>query len=407
MSNEPTEVDVIVVGAGIAGATLSCALSAAGLRVAVLEERQTPKWDVRRYDLRVNAINLASQNTLIALGVWSKIVAMRVSPFHAIEAWDENSSGRVFFRASDAGLHNLGYIVENSAVTWALHDKLAQQKVQVHYGLTVDDLYQKEESIIVTCSNGPIFQAKLLVGADGIHSRVRERANIKLNQRSYSQRSIVAHVTTEKSNRRTAYQRFLSTGPLAFLPITDKLSSVVWSTDEGVSDLLIQLTDNEFKQQIGAAFQARLGDVTSISRRERFSVCSQHAQTYIGRRIALIGDAAHTVHPLAGLGANQGIIDAAALAELVIYGMTQNLDFGNRPILRRYERWRRTENQLILNTLDGLYYGFRTRNPAITRLRSLGLNLTNNIKPLRMVFLKRAVGVSGELPKIAKSRPMA
>ena len=162
---------------------------------------------------------------------------------------------------------------------------------------------------------------------------------------------------------------------------------------------------NEGRLEI--AFENRLGNITSISRRERFSISSRHAKTYIGPRLALIGDAAHTILPLAGLGANQGIIDAAALAELVAHGMSQNIDFGNRSTLRRYERWRKTENQLILKSLDGLFYWFQSQDKMIRASRALGLNLTNNIKPIRMVFLKRAVGLSGELPKIAKSLPIA
>ena len=397
------KVDVVVIGAGIAGATLSCILAASGLRVVILEAGQMPKRDANRYDLRVSALNLASKNTLIALGVWSQVETIRAYPFHDIEVWDQNSPGRVLFRASDAGLQNLGHIVENSAVILALHEKLSKEEVEIHYDLTVDKLYHNDKDIIVSTTDGLQFRAKLLVGADGTSSRVRELTDITIDQSSYSQDAIVAQVTTQKSNKQTAYQRFLSTGPLAFLPITDKVSSIVWSTDRRTSDHLIKLPDDKFKRELETAYQNRLGSIASISRRERFSVSSRHAKTYIGPRVALIGDAAHTVHPLAGLGANQGIIDAAALAELVAHSMNHNIDFGNRLTLRRYERWRKTENQLILNSLDGLFYWFQSQNKTIRLSRSLGLNLTNNIKPIRMVFLKRAVGLTGELPTIAKS----
>ena len=339
------KVDVVVIGAGIAGATLSCILAASGLRVVILEAGQMPKWDVNRYDLRVSALNLASKNTLIALGVWSQVETMRAYPFHDIEVWDQNSPGRVLFRSSDAGLQNLGHIVENSAVILALHEKLSKEEVEIHYDLTVDKLYHNDKDIIVSTTDGLQFRAKLLVGADGTSSRVRELTDITIDQSSYSQDAIVAQVTTQKSNKQTAYQRFLSTGPLAFLPITDKVSSIVWSTDRRTSDHLIKLPDDKFKRELETAYQNRLGSIASISRRERFSVSSRHAKTYIGPRGALIGDAAHTVHPLAGLGGNQGIIDAAALAELVAHSINQNIDFGSRSTLRRYERWRKTEYQ--------------------------------------------------------------
>jgi len=403
MSEKSNAVDVVVVGGGMAGATLCCALAQTSLKVILIESGHMPKWNVDQYDLRISAINLASENIFRSLNIWTNIRERRISEFHDIETWDENSNSRIVFRAAEAGLRHLGHIIENNSITQALHKKLAQQKVQLHYGVSIDGFHYENGNIIISADDGHKFQARLLVGADGALSRVRELAGIDVDQHSYHQRSIVAHVTTESSNRQTAYQRFLSTGPLAFLPLSEKRSSIVWSTDEQLAENLVQLSSHEFQKQLETAFQNRLGNITSSSHRACFSISHRHAKTYVNHRLALIGDAAHTAHPLAGLGANQGLADAATLAEIIISSIKQERDFGKQGALRRYERWRRGENQLILNVLDGLHYVFQNSHPTIARLRYLGLNLTNRITPLKTFLIERAVGLKGDLPKMAKS----
>jgi 2-octaprenylphenol hydroxylase len=403
VNRKADQVDVVVAGAGMAGATLSCALATAGLNVSLVESGPAPQWNRENYDLRVSAINLASQNILMALGVWPAIQQKRVSPFDDIEVWDENSTGRIFFSAADAGLRHLGHIIENTAISAALHEKFEQQeRAQMHYGLSIDQFQSEEDEIFVTTHKGQVFRARLLVGADGALSRVRELANINLYQYSYRHAAIVGHVVTEKSHRQTAYQRFLSSGPLAFLPLADQRSSIVWSADISLAEEILQLPDNEFQQRLENAFQNRLGHITSVSHRQKFALFHRHAKRYIGNRIALVGDAAHTVHPLAGLGANQGLVDAATLAEVLIDSANREHDLGSQGTLRRYERWRRSENQLVLNTLDGLYHMFGSGHPMITNIRGLGLNMTNRMTPLKMMLLRRATGLSGDLPQMAK-----
>ena len=398
-----SQVDVVVAGAGMSGATLACALTTAGLRVAVIESRKAPTWNSKEYDLRVSAINLASENILATVGVWLGIQRKRVSLFHQIETWDESSLGKISFDAADAGLSHLGHIIENTVMTAALHEKLGQLGViNLHYGTSVDQWTTDDGQVMVTTDKGQVIESRLLVGADGALSHVRETAGIGLRKRPYRHTAIVANVTTEKSHHQTARQRFLSTGPLAFLPLADGRSSIVWSADSCLVEKLAESSDDSFRKQLATAFGDRLGTIDSVSRRLSFPLVRRHADQYIDKRVALIGDAAHTVHPLAGLGANQGIADAATLGEVLIDSVNRGRDIGGQQTLRRYERWRRGENQLVLDTLDGLYHLFGTTHPLVTSLRGLGLNLTDRVRPIKNVFLRRATGLSGDLPRMAK-----
>ena len=402
MKKKPEDVDVLVVGSGLAGATASCALAHTRLKIVVLESEQKPEWDSTKYDLRASALNIASQNTLSNIGAWQKIESMRMSRFEAIAVWDENSGGHIHFEGNDAGLNYLGHIVENSATLSALHEILYQKNVEVHYGISINRVYHDKDYILVETEDEKIFRAKLLVGADGSNSRVRDLSDISIHKKPYRQKAIVAKVVTEKTNRRTAYQKFLSSGPLAFLPLSDYQSLIVWSTDEQTSDELMSLPNPMFEQKLGNVFDHKLGIIKLASHRKRFSVTSGQASTYIKKRIALIGDAAHIVHPLAGLGANQGIMDAAALAEIVNTSANNSTDIGNRAALRRYERWRRAENQLISGTVHAIFKCFSSTNSTISNLRYVGLNLTDNIKPMKNLFIKRAAGISGKLPEISR-----
>ena len=394
--------DVLIVGSGLAGATASCILTDTGIKVIVLETEQKPEWNSKKYGLRASALNIASQNTLSNIGAWSKIESMRMSRFEAIDVWDENSAGRIHFKGNDADLNYLGHIVENSAALSALHGILYQNKVDVHYGVSINRVFHEKDYILVTTNDEKTFRAKLLVGADGSNSRVRELSDISIHKNPYRQKAIVAQVVTEKTNRKTAYQKFLSSGPLAFLPLSDYQSLIVWSTDEQTSAELMHLPNPTFEQKLSNVFAHKLGTVKLLSHRKRFPVTSGQASTYIKNRIALIGDAAHMVHPLAGLGANQGIMDAAALAEIVNASSNNSTDIGNRAALRRYERWRRTENQLISNTVDAIFHCFSATNSTISHLRYVGLNLTDNVRPIKSLFIKRATGISGKLPEISR-----
>ena len=395
--------DVVVAGAGMIGCTCAVAMARSSLRVALVDPGPINFNHSHPNGIRVSAVNLASENILRALGAWSVLKAQSLSPFRQIDVWDAGSPGQITFRAADAGLAHLGHIIENEAITTALTTRLSQLgNVSCFAGDSIETFESDHDGISIVLASKQNINAKLLVGADGAESRVRSLANISVEKTPYNHQAIVATVSTELPHRETARQRFLATGPLAFLPLQDGRSSIVWSCSPQRFDELNGLDDVTFSTALTEAFENRLGMITLTSNRTSFPLIKQHANQYIAPRIVLVGDAAHTVHPLAGLGANQGLLDAATLAEVLIDSANRERDFGGQVTLRRYERWRRGENQLVLNTLDGLYHLFGSGHPMIAYVRGLGLNMTNRITPLKMMLLRRATGLSGDLPQMAK-----
>ncbi len=242
-----------------------------------------------------------------------------------------------------------------------------------------------------------------MVGADGADSRVRALAGIDEHRREYDQEAVVATVTTERSNPAIAWQRFLTTGPLAFLPLADGRSSIVWSTGPAEAARLVELPEDEFRAVLGEAFEHRLGAVTAVGRRARFTLRRAHAARYVGPRLALVGDAAHVVHPLAGQGVNLGLLDAATLAEVLLQGRARGCDLGALALLRRYERWRKGENLAMLAALDGLKRLFGASAPPLRWARSAGLSLVDRFPPAKRFFMRRAMGLEGDLPAAARA----
>jgi len=405
-------VDVIIVGGGMVGLTFANALILNGFSVAILESSaQTPAWNAEHYEQRVSAITRASQRILENLGVWQNILAMRVSPFQEMQVWDAGGNGQIHFDAADIGQAYLGHIIENSVIQLALQQKIeqlieqqAQQQTALHWlqGVTPKQLTINDDNVNVSLDNNIHINAKLIVGADGANSWVRQQTKISVHTTDYQQTAIVANVRTERAHLSTAWQRFLPTGPLAFLPLGNGECSIVWSTTPQAAQELLESDDTRFKQQLAEAFNYRLGEIVTSSPRAAFPLYAQHAEHYVTPRLALIGDAAHTIHPLAGQGVNLGFADAATLLEVLNDARQLKRDIGTMRVLRRYERWRKTENLLMLNTMTGFKTLFGSRNPLLTSLRNLGLNLTNNLAPVKNTIMRHAMGLEGDLPKLAR-----
>ncbi len=396
--------DVVIAGGGMVGAALACALGDSHLRVALIEG--TPLARIRpdiEIDLRVSAITCASQRLFVAVGAWEAMTAWRVSPFRDMRVWDATGPGRIHFDSAAIGEPLLGWIIENRVIQYTLLERApALANVDLLCPAALSLVTLRDDAVHVQLDDDRAFHTRLLVGADGAGSRVRRWSDIRTEGWSYDQKAVVATVSTEKFHAETAWQRFLPTGPLAFLPLHDGRCSIVWSTTPAQADHLLQLDEDDFALELAEAFDWRLGDVTGITARGAFPLRLQHARTYVKPRVALIGDAAHVVHPLAGQGVNLGLMDAAALAEVLLDASAADKDIGSLKVLRRYERWRRGENLLMLGVLDGFKRLFGSTLTPVRLLRNLGLSATDAAVPIKNLLARRAMGLSGDLPRLAR-----
>jgi 2-octaprenylphenol hydroxylase len=402
--NRPQSYDVVIAGGGMVGAALACALGGSQLRVAVIESaplaRIRPGTEV---DLRVSAITCASQRLFSAVGAWQPMTAWRVSPFRDMRVWDAAGPGRIHFDSAAIGEPLLGWIIENRVIQYTLLERARTlDNVDLLCPRSLSLVTLRDTSAHVQLDDDHAFHTRLLVGADGAGSRVRRWSDIATEGWSYDQTAVVATVSTEQFHAETAWQRFLPTGPLAFLPLQDGRCSIVWSTSPAQAEHLLRLNEGDFAVELAQAFERRLGAVTGMTARGAFPLRLQHARAYVKPRVALIGDAAHVVHPLAGQGVNLGLMDAAALAEVLLDASADGKDIGSLKVLRRYERWRRGENLLMLGMLDGFKRLFGSTLTPVRLLRNLGLNAADAAAPIKNLMARRAMGLSGDLPRLAR-----
>jgi 2-octaprenylphenol hydroxylase len=404
MTSTNHKFDVLIVGAGMVGAAFACALGDSRLKVAVLDSR-APAPPTEEYDLRVSAITLASRALFGNLGVWEAMRRRRVSPVEAMQIWESDSELR--FDAADIGEPCLAYIIENSVIQQALIERLhAFTNVQCLWSMEIESIAADEDGARVRLRDGRCFEARLLIGADGAQSAVRRAAGIEVSQWDVEQQGIVATVRAEGAHAHTAYQHFLPGGPLAFLPLAEPHTcSIVWSADTARAEALMALDDAAFSAELRAVFGDRLGRVVLASRRQAFPLVLAHARAYIAARVALIGDAAHTVHPLAGQGVNLGLMDAAVLAELVREAAVADRDIGAYRLLRRYERARKAENLGMVALTGGFKYLFGMTSPLVRSLRRAGLGVADAAGPLKRALIRRASGLEGDLPGLAREKP--
>jgi 2-octaprenylphenol hydroxylase len=333
------------------------------------------------------------------------MTAWRVSPFRDMRVWDATGFGSIHFDSADLGEPLLGWIIENRVIQYALLERVQQfPAVELHCPAALETAHPLDEGgWWMRVNDGCEFTTRLLVGADGAQSRVRQLAGIETGGWGYDQHAVVANVRTAKPHQETAWQRFLPSGPLAFLPLHDGRCSIVWSDTPERAAGLLMLNDNDFGEALAAAFEARLGAIVQVGPRAAFPLRVQHAHAYVKPGIALIGDAAHVIHPLAGQGVNLGLLDAATLAEVLLDAVAADRDIGSLKVLRRYERWRKGDNLLMLGIMDGFKRLFGSTLPPVRLLRNLGLNLTDAAGPLKNLIARRAMGLEGDLPRLARS----
>lgn len=398
--------DILIVGGGMVGATLACALAEkTSLSIGILESKSSPTaWSAAAYHHRVSALSLSSQRIFQNIHLWEAMLAKRLSPFNQIQVWDEAGIGGMTFDAQDIHERHLGYIVENNVIQSALEEKLKLfPQVDWIAPVKLIGFAEKDNIIKLMTTDERVFKAKLAIAADGAHSWLRESARITVKKIPYDQEAIVATVVTTLPHDQVARQVFLETGPLAFLPLADTHTcSIVWSLPTAKAKEMMALQPEHFQRELAKAFSHRLGDVVTMDERFAFPLVKQQATQYVKSHVALVGDAAHTVHPLAGQGVNMGLLDAASLAEVMIDALNKGKDFASDTVLRRYERWRRADNAALLNGIDVIKNIFAVNQAPLPQIRSLGLNVTNRIPFIKNLFTRHAVGVRRGLPKLAE-----
>jgi len=396
--------DVIIAGAGIVGATLANALAGKGLRIGVIEKNEPLlNWEEGSIDLRVSAITEASQHIFQHLKVWPTMKTLGISPFHSMHVWNTEGTGEIHFDCADIGAPQLGHIIENRVMQSALLSRLSGiDSVELKYQRYISHIHHYDDYIAVQLDDGSTQKARLLVGADGGRSSVRQMAGIEISAYGYQQEAIVTVVEPEKAHMMTAWQHFLPAGPLAFLPLADGRCSIVWSTSPAQAQQLLQCNEKDFCLQLETAFDQRLGSIKHCEQRLSFPLRRQHAKRYIDQRLALIGDAAHTIHPLAGQGVNLGLLDAATLAQVILNPPDHQDDFASQRNLRRYERWRRGDNLITMSVMDGFKHLFGSTNNTVDWFRNCGLGLTNQLPFLKNGLIKKAMGRKSDLPNLAE-----
>lgn len=408
------EFDVLVVGAGLAGSALCCALRGSGLRIALVEAEPLPGpaaattgtaaggevEGVAGFDARVSAITPASKTFLQKLGVWNAELQGRACAYDRMRVWDGEGSGAIEFRASELAAASLGAIVENRLLNGALLAALlAAPDVVMYRPARLESLHSDPGGTLrLGLDDGREPGAALVVAADGARSRLRQLAEMPTREWDYHQHALVCTVETELPHRHTAYQIFRSSGPLALLPLPDigprHFCSLVWSVDSELAPGLGEMGDTEFLRELQRAFESRLGRMLTCSPRLMFPLRQRHALDYVRPGLALLGDAAHTIHPLAGQGVNLGLADARVLSTTILRAVERGQNPGELAVLKRYQRQRKGDNLLMMAAMEGFKHLFAQRAPSLRVLRGTGMRLVGRSGPLKRRLMRHAMGLS-------------
>ena len=400
----------MIVGGGVTGSALASLLLARKLstpgRVAVVAEHfaAAPESGAD-WDLRVFAMSRASERLLKVCGIWNSLPANRVFPYERMCVWDAGGtptgSGSLTFDCAEIGEPNLGYIVDGRALQWQSL-QAARAACAVLIEGTVETVHSGDDDVRLILRDGRELRSRLLAAADGTESKTRELLGIETAGHAYHQDALVAHVQTARGHANTAWQRFLNTGPVAFLPLNDGRCSIVWSVARSKADLLRAMDAEGFGAALTEASGGALGQCTLNTKLAAFPLKLQYALDYVRPRAVLLGDAAHVVHPLAGQGLNLGLLDCAALSQVLSEaGGVEN--YGDTRHLRRYERWRRSENVVAAAALDGLERIFSNSDPLSTGLRTAGLDAVARMPFAKRGFARRALGLTGDVPGFLKA----
>ena len=403
--------EVVVVGAGPIGlATAILLAKVAGIpapRIAVYDRRIPDSLDSGHLpppDLRVFALSRASEKILRVAGAWNDIAATRAAPYERMHVWHADvpphGGDALVFDAAEIGERDLGVIAENNVLQAALAGAARRFGIALVAG-EISALRHERAAVTLSAGEREVG-ARLVIGADGAQSRVRDLAGLAVARTDYGQTALVATVSTARSHQHTAWQRFIGDGTLAFLPLGDGHSSIVWSIPTPRAERLLAASVEDFERELEKDFDGALGQVRLASERVKFPLWRLSAANYISARVALVGDAAHVVHPLAGQGANLGLLDGAALADVLADAVNTREDPGAERILRRYERWRRSENDLMSGAIDVFDRLLARGTGRVAELAQRGMPWVGRSTLAKRVFIERAMGLAGELPVAAR-----
>lgn len=397
--SEPQDYDLVIVGGGMVGLALARALADTTLSILLLEktaEQAAATPGLLPYAPRVSALTEKTLAWLDELEAWSP-VAEASCPFRHMQVWDGEGNGSISYDAADIHQEQLGCIVENHRVVAALAEACDRQdNLTCLFGQNPTELTQLEDGRCrLQLADGRRLHARLLVGADGGRSRIRELAGFRVRSWDYGQQAIVTTVATEQPHGSTAWQRFLHSGPLAFLPLPDTAEgrhccSIVWSCDTPLAEALMALDDEAFAARLGTAFERRLGRIVTVNPRFSFPLVQQHAADYVRQGVALVGDAAHTLHPLAGQGVNLGLADARALAAVIHQAARCGQNIGHAQVLSGYQRRRKAPNLGMMVAMEGFKRLFGRDDLMLRWLRNAGLNSVNNHATLKRLIMQQA-----------------
>jgi len=394
--------DVIVVGGGMVGATLACALGDSNLSVAIIENTPPPPFSAEQaHDLRVSALSIASKNILDHLGAWDGIIQRRYCPFQRMRVWE--TTGDTEFCSAAIAHQELGYIVENRITQLALLDRLtAFNNIQFLCPVSIQTIhYTPGAHTELILSDGRVLSTPLIIAADGGQSKIRQAVSLGVTSWDYEQHAMVINVETGYAQQDITWQRFVPSGPQAFLPLSGCHGSIVWYNSFEEIQRLSRLPYADLKDELIAAFPVCLGQINQVLDTASFPLKRQHAQHYIKPGVALIGDAAHTINPLAGQGVNIGLLDAAALAEVILEAHANGLNIADVKVLKRYETMRRSENLKIMTVMDAFYLAFSNNILPLKIVRNLGLSMAERLLPIKNLVMRAAMGLEGPLPKLA------
>lgn len=398
MSTNYESVDLVIVGAGMVGLMLATALRHSGLHIVLVEREEGEVRLSLGLDCRVSAIVQGNVNILQSTGVWPQLQAY-AQPMHAMRIWDGQEQGGIRFDAAEIEEETLGYLLENQRLVAALKVTLKESAdVELLCPETVVSVVRKKSGVDVGLASGRLLRTPLIVGADGARSWLRDQSDIDVLRRDYKQKAIVATVKPGFDHHGIAYQRFLSTGPLALLPMHDGLCSIVWSAKHAVADELLALSDAKFLQALNLELGGVPGGIFEVGERAAFPLKAQLSRHIVRHRLALIGDAAHAIHPLAGLGVNLGLRDAMVLAQQIVDARKFDEDWGDISVLNRYMKTRLPDVLVTMASMEALHRCFAVQIPAWVGLRGFGMKVMGNAGLIKQLLMKNSTGLNLPVP---------